>query len=89
MLSDILTACPITGRLIAMPSRKSRKNWTAQEEIASVITWAERMGYADVPAIKGLRQPPTPAAVLAAIQWADSQGFHNVAAALRERGLKL
>ena len=61
----------------------------AREEIASVIDWAERQGYGDVPAIEALRHQPTQDTVLRAIQWADQQGFRNIAAALRERGFNL
>jgi hypothetical protein len=57
----------------------------AREEIASVIDWAERQGYADVPAIAALRHQPKPETVLAAIQSADRHGFRNIAAALRAR----
>jgi predicted transcriptional regulator len=37
--------------------RKNPENRTAREEIASVIDWAERQGFADVPAIRALHQP--------------------------------
>jgi hypothetical protein len=40
----------------------------AREEIASVIDWAERQGYGDVPAIEALRHQPTQDTVLRAIQ---------------------
>jgi hypothetical protein len=68
--------------------RKYPENRTAREEIACVIDWAERQGFAHVPAMRALHQP-TPDTVLAAIQWADHMGFRNIAAALRERGLDL
>jgi hypothetical protein len=83
----ILTAAPASGRANAM--RKHPENRTAREEIASVIDWADRQGFAHAPAIAALRHQPTPDTVRAAIQWADQQGFRNIAAALRERGLDL
>jgi RNA-directed DNA polymerase len=69
--------------------RRRLESDTAREEIASVIAWAERMGYADVPAIAALRHKPTRATVLAAIRWADSEDFRDIASDLRERSLKL
>jgi hypothetical protein len=61
-----------------MPRRKNPENRTAREEIASVIDWAERQGFADAPVIEALRHKPTRDTVLAAIQWGDQHGFPHL-----------
>jgi hypothetical protein len=44
-----------------MPRGRPKKpeNHTPREEIAHFLQWAERFGYADIPAITALRTDPT------------------------------
>jgi hypothetical protein len=70
-----------------MPKRKKPENRTPQEEIAAVIGWAKQTGHDDAPAIQALQREPTPGNVFEAVRWAARHGFHNIAAALRDRAL--
>lgn len=70
-----------------MPRPKNPENKNAREEIAAVIAWAKQSGHDEAPAIQALHRAPTPSNVVEAVRWADQQGFHNIAAALRSRAL--
>ncbi|MGA8758140.1 MAG: hypothetical protein WB611_17760 [Stellaceae bacterium] len=75
--------------LFYMPRHKNPENRTAREEIAAVIAWAKQTGHDDVPAIQALQREPTPKNVFDAVRWANQQGFHNIADALRDRALRI
>jgi hypothetical protein len=63
-----------------MPRKKL--HLTPSEEVSRVLQWAEQQGFADEPAILGLRDSATDYAFQLAITWAEGRGFFNIAAAL-------
>jgi hypothetical protein len=50
--------------------------------MSRVLQWAERQGFADVPALVALRASRTDHAIESAITWAEDQQFFNIATAL-------